>query len=294
VYAFKLFGKSDDALELLQMSSLAIPYAVSKTTRKRRAIVSPSATRLSKNTLLAYRSDWKRFKEWCGDTGVSHLSATPGDIISYLHCEKDRGCSPGFLTRKVAALLEGFKSAGVKSPTGSPEVKAAVAALNRLGKSRVRTVPVNSQIIERMAETCGDDLSGLRNKAILGLLFETGLGRTAVAAICADDISHVASETRISALGMETPITLPTDGLASKALNDWIEAAGIEDGPLFQSVNKAGRLMRGVALAGHSINRIVKNAAKDAGIDPERVSSRCITAAHRIKDMNATIDAAWQ
>ena len=68
----------------------------------------------------------------------------------------------------------------------------------------------------------------------------------------------------------------------------WLDAAGVEEGPLFRPVNKAGRVA-GSRLSARSMRNIVKRRAADAGIEG-RVSghSLWVGSAQSLRDRDAT------
>ena len=54
-------------------------------------------------------------------------------------------------------------------------------------------------------------------------------------------------------------------------LRRWMEAAGISEGPVFRSVNKAG-MVGSVALDSSAVPRLLKQLAKRAGLEPAAIS----------------------
>jgi site-specific recombinase XerD len=57
----------------------------------------------------------------------------------------------------------------------------------------------------------------------------------------------------------------------------WIEAAGVERGPLFRKVNRHGRL-EGTRLSGYSVAMIVKRTINEAGINPANFAGHSLRA----------------
>jgi integrase len=58
-------------------------------------------------------------------------------------------------------------------------------------------------------------------------------------------------------------------------LAHWLEASGIEDGPLFRPIRKGGTLID-ARLAGRSVAIVVKARAQAAGLDPSRFSGHSL------------------
>jgi integrase len=61
------------------------------------------------------------------------------------------------------------------------------------------------------------------------------------------------------------------------ALAEWLEAAGIEEGPIFREVDRGDRVGP-ERLSGRAVARIVKGAAQRVGIDPATVSGHSLWA----------------
>jgi hypothetical protein len=52
-----------------------------------------------------------------------------------------------------------------------------------------------------------------------------------------------------------------------RALQCWIEASGIVEGPLFRPIDRTGRISK-AALSADAVSVILKRRLKDAGCDP--------------------------
>ena len=62
-----------------------------------------------------------------------------------------------------------------------------------------------------------------------------------------------------------------------RALDDWFDASGIKDGPLFRSVDRHGNVGNR-ALSGEAVALIVKARAGAVGLDPTRVAGHSLRA----------------
>ena len=65
--------------------------------------------------------------------------------------------------------------------------------------------------------------------------------------------------------------------LAPKALRAWLQASGIQDGPIFRPINKAGTV-RPSRLTDRSVANIVKAYAERAGFDASAFSGHSLRA----------------
>jgi integrase len=64
-----------------------------------------------------------------------------------------------------------------------------------------------------------------------------------------------------------------------RVVQSWIEQAGITTGPLFQSINRHGRIQPG-RLSGIDVARVVKKLAERAGLDPAKFAGHSLRAGH--------------
>jgi len=76
--------------------------------------------------------------------------------------------------------------------------------------------------------------------------------------------------------GQETAIPRGTKLRPVKAVQDWLKAARIEDGPVSRSINRHGRI--GAALSAQSVALIVKRHFEGAGLDPHEFTGHSLRA----------------
>ncbi|RYY16664.1 MAG: hypothetical protein EON55_03905 [Alphaproteobacteria bacterium] len=84
------------------------------------------------------------------------------------------------------------------------------------------------------------------------------------------------SKTDQEGRGQEIAIPRGTKLRPVKAVQNWMEAAGIKDGPLFRSIDRHGTV--GAALSAQSVALIVKQHADRAGLDPRELAGHSLSA----------------
>jgi integrase len=128
------------------------------------------------------------------------------------------------------------------------------------------------------------DLRSKRNYAILAVLLGCGLRRGEVLALTAATIQLREEHWVIADLyGKAGHIrTVPIPSWVKAAIDSWTEASGIQEGRIFRSINKAGRIW-GNGMTPKVLWAIVKQAAKAAGIEklaPHDLRRTCARLCH--------------
>jgi len=244
------------------------------------------------NTRRGYASDWRAFESWCARKGAMVLPASAQTVASYLADRASSGgiaddddaprpLRPSTLVRHLAAISMAHRAAAFASPTQELLVRTTIAGIRRThGTAVVKKTPVLVGELCLLVPTLGDDLVGVRDRALLLLGFATALRRSEIAALDVSDLENVAegllvrvrwSKTDQDGQGREIAVghgaeagTCPV--LATRA---WIDRAHLVEGPLFRAIDRHGR-MREHRLSGKAVAAIVKRRVSALGLDPAR------------------------
>jgi site-specific recombinase XerD len=227
-------------------------------------------------TRRAYRSDFRIFEAWCRHRGVSGLPATPATVAAFLASDVEAGSRPSTLGRRVAAIRYAHRLAGHPVPTDDERVKATMRGIRRsLGTAPRKKAPATAERIIAMALSTGQDLKGLRDRALLLIGFAGAFRRSELVALDLEDLEEselgfkVAirhGKTDQEGVGQTIAIVRGSVACPVAALKAWLEAAGITAGPIFRSVRKGGTV--GDRLPDQSVADIVKAYAERVGLDP--------------------------
>ncbi len=249
---------------------------------------------LSEATRDAYQSDIGIFKSWCEARGVVPAPARPEVVASFAAWQADSGLKPSTISRRLAAIRMLHRASGLETPTNSEIVAATVRGIRREHHAPpAKKTAATSQVVLAMLDHVGDDMKGLRDRAILTFGFATACRRSELAALRVEDIREVnqglivrIARSKTDQLGQGHEIAVPR-GLRAcpvRALRTWLDAAGIEDGPLFRRVLKGGRVTED-AISPRTVASVVKNYAALAGLDGD-------FAGHSLRSGFATSAAA--
>jgi site-specific recombinase XerD len=241
----------------------------------------------SKNTVKAYRSDWRHFLTWCAGQGIPALPAEPKAVALYI-AELADEAKVSTITRRLAAISKTHQTAGFESPCAMRHAAVAevLSGIRRTkgtasqGKAALLTVH-----IRQLIQAVPDSRLGLRDAAILLLGFAGGFRRAELAAMKVEDVEFCEDGLKVTLRRSKTdqdgrgrsvgitygsnPATCPV-----RTLKRWLETAGITAGPVFRSVNKSGRI--GSSLSPQVVRLIVMRWSVAAGLDASKFSAHSL------------------
>ena len=199
----------------------------------------------AENTRRAYRAAVGRFTDWCAAHGQTALPATPETVAAFLAAEAGRGLAVNTLRLRHAALRYLHLLAGYPPPTASPLVSATFAGIRRAHRRPLRKK--TALVLEPLRATLSaipDTLPGHRDRALILVGFAAALrpselARLDIAALTRheDGIALLLPWRKNDQEAHGTTVWLPvgqTDLCPVTALEAWLAAAGITEGPLFR------------------------------------------------------------
>jgi site-specific recombinase XerD len=197
------------------------------------------------NTRRAYRAAVARFTDWCAAHRQTALPATPETVAAFLAAEAGTGLAVNTLRLRHAALRYLHLLAGYPPPTASPLVSATFAGIRRAHRRPLRKK--TALVLEPLRATLSaipDSLPGHRDRALILVGFAAALRPSELARL---DIASLTRHKDGIALFLPwrkndqeahgTTLWLPvgqTDLCPVTALEAWLAAAGITEGPLFR------------------------------------------------------------
>src|SRR5438445_1800065 len=238
------------------------------------------------STRKAYGTDFRLFEAWCATRSVAALPAAPETVAAYLAANAGTS-KASTLGRRIAAIRYAHKLAAHPLPTDAEGVKATMRGIRRThGSARVRKAPALAGKVIGMVATAPDKLAGLRDRALLLIGFGGALRRSELVALDVADIQETETGLLVTIRGSKTDqeragatIAIARGDVAcpAKALREWLEASGIEAGPIFRPIDKAGTV-RASRLTDRSVANIVKAYAGRAGFDASTFSGHSLRA----------------
>ncbi|MCI2061598.1 MAG: tyrosine recombinase XerD [Eubacteriaceae bacterium] len=142
--------------------------------------------RRSSNTQEAYRRDYLNFEEYMKTKSIYDLKDVSNtEIVSYLYKLKDEGKSAATVNRKLAslrALYTYMKKEGIVSRDPTEGIKSP-----RVGRKEIEYLTIEE--VDSLLALPDDSVKGKRDKAILELLYATGIRVNELVATDVEDIN---------------------------------------------------------------------------------------------------------
>src|SRR5262249_55574145 len=155
-------------------------------------------------------------------------------------------------------------------------VKATVRGIRRsIGAAPKRKAPAIAEIMRDMSRAAPAGLKGLRDRALLLLGFGGAFRRSKLVALDVADLEAMDEGLRVTIRrsktdqeGQGVTIAIIRGGgcCPVKALKVWLDAAGINEGPIFRPIRK-GAKVRDSRLTAKSVCDLVKAYADRVGLD---------------------------
>lgn len=220
----------------------------------------------SELTLKSYREDLEALTEYlveCAGQEPAPGAITTIDLRGYLAALHEAGYAKTTIARRLASLRSFFRF-------GQREGWAKTNPAKPLRNPRKpRSLPhfLSSEDIGRLLTAPSTKTNqGLRDRAILEVLYSAGLRVSELAGLSSGDIDLKSSALRVRGKGKRERVA-PVGSYALKALGDWLAVRNVSprekqgaDAPIF--VNKFGR-----RLTTRSIARMLEKYLRITGLD---------------------------
>jgi site-specific recombinase XerC len=241
------------------------------------ALIAAYQAASSPHSIRALKSDIEAFDAWCRRTSRIALPATAETVADYLDARAGKGSRPASLSRYKASIAKIHQLLDLKDPTSAPLVKLRLAAVRReKGAAQKQSRPLRFKgpvrdverdkarglNIRALLDSCGDDLPGLRDRALLSAAYDTGLRASELVAVAVEHIEEaIDPEARLLQIlrskgdSQGEGATAYLSPRTVAAIAAWTDAAEITAGPLFRRV-QVRRYKARAAVRGRPIDSI--------------------------------------
>jgi integrase len=228
------------------------------------------------STLRAYRADFACFYDWCLETAQESLPASPETVAAFIAHDAIKS-SPATLRRRLAGIRKIHRLLRLENPVDDEDVAIAMRrALRTKPRRQKQALGLTRALRDQLIAACPNTLRGKRDRALIAVGYDTLCRRAELVSFRRDDLSGLENGAMSILVrrakndpfgdGRFGFLTPPT----ARLLATWLDAAGIKEGFLFRRI--IGHWIGPNALHPYSVNRVLKEAAKEAGLAPKVVA----------------------
>lgn len=233
------------------------------------------------------------------------MPAMPETIVNYINDLAD-DAKANTVSRRITAISENHISAGYggrNNPAKDGMVRAAMAAIRReKGTFQRGKSPILLETLYLLADCFPDnDLVSLRDKALIFLGFAGAFRRSELVRIQWEELTFspqgliiFVPQSKGDQLGHGVTIAVPyapdKEICAVRALKAWLNASGIQSGPVFRPFTRAHGL-RNAQLSDKSVALVVKKYAKLAGLDEKQFAGHSLRRGFATSAAQYDVDA---
>ena len=174
------------------------------------------------NTLAAYRRDLRAYEAWLRPRGLTLGSVTEADVLEYVAALWASGRAPASVARALVAVRslhqflvdEGHVGSDPTGDVGAPKVPQ--------GLPKALT---EDDVAGLLGAVVGEDATARRDRAILELLYGTGMRISELVGLSLHDLALASNVVRVLGKGSKERL-VPFGRYARTALDEWLSASG--------------------------------------------------------------------
>jgi integrase/recombinase XerD len=217
---------------------------------------------LAKNTIMAYREDLSAYAAFLAKKGITSVSApTKNDIINFMLSQKDSGIGATSIARRLAAIRMFYRFL-VRERILRDDPTTLIDS-PKLWKKIPETLSVN-EIEALIAQPQMRSKQGIRDKAILEIMYATGMRISEVVNLKALDLNLEVGFLRCVGKGNKERV-IPLGKKAILAVSKYLQS--VRPGLLKNKTSDCLFISRlGSKISRQSLWKLIKRYAKEARI----------------------------
>lgn len=218
---------------------------------------------LSKNTVAAYRRDLSKFLHFLGVTNTEIGSASTSSIVEFSAELRRLGLSDSSIARHIVAIRSLYSF--LAKDQGISDIAKEINP-PKIPKRLPKSLTIAE--VEALINSNTDDVSGIRNRALIELLYATGARVSEIVQLDSADLSHGEGTLTVKVHGKGGKERLvPVGKFAQHALAQYLTRSR----PSLVKKNSENALFlnenRGTRLSRQSAWNIVMSSATRAGLE---------------------------
>jgi integrase len=235
---------------------------------------------MSAATRRAYLGDLRDFVMWGGTVPCAPM------VLARYVAERAARHRPSTVERRVVGIGRAHAACGLPDPSKSELVRAVVQGIRREHGGRQRqATPLMHEDLLALLDRLPNNARGARDRALILLGFAAAMRRSELVGVDVRDLRFTPqgmvvlvrrSKTDQEGVGREIAVPLGRTSVCPVAgLQEWLQVARIESGPVFRAVNMAG-VVSSERLSDQVVSMIVKRAVATIGLPAETYSGHSL------------------
>ena len=245
----------------------------------------------AKNTVRAYKSDFRDFGRFCSQNGFNSLPSEPKIVSLYLTHLSKKDLKMSTLKRRVVSIGVIHKLKGYYLDTKHPAIIENIMGIKRRRGSfqkGKKPLLINSLklIIDVIDKQNKSNMKKLRDRSIILIGFSGGFRRNEIVNLDYDDLDFVQEGLKINVKRSKTdqfgegfikalPYFDNSQYCPVVSLKKWIEISKINSGSLFRRFIKGSRLSEN-RLTDQTVALLIKENLELSGIDSKNYSGHSL------------------
>jgi site-specific recombinase XerD len=228
-------------------------------------------------TIRAYRSNFEFFIRFCDEHHLEPLPCKPTTLAAYIAHLANGNLKSASIRLAAVSVAAIHRFNRMNDPSKDPDVILELRRMFRkLGRHQNQAAAINQDVLETLIGVTDQTLRGFRDRALLLTAYDSLCRRSELAALRIQDMANVKSGT-----GMQIRLRkskadqdahgrwISLGGRTQIAIEEWLKVSKIDSGYLFRGITKYDTPTG--EIAGAQINRIYKQLASKADLDPQVV-----------------------
>ena len=229
------------------------------------------------STMRSYYTDVEIFLNWCNDQDLVPFPASVETVCRFLE-EQAPDRAPSTVRRRLYAIRKVHRLLRLDDPTHDEYINLTFRRIRRAKRTRPKQAKgMTRPYLNKFLAVQPDNPWGLRNRAMLLLGYELLTRRSELVALTTEDLEVLADGTMrvIIRRSKADPFGQGRVAFTSKstaaAVEEWLTWRGPEINFLFCPIYRGRAVNRDLSTT--TVKRLVKSAAKAAGLNPEEIDA---------------------
>jgi site-specific recombinase XerD len=239
----------------------------------------------SRNTRKAYKNDLKQYERFCLDEDLKPYPASKEVLALYVSYMTTK-FKTATINRRLVSLGSHHRRNGWADYTSDPQIKMLMNGVKRtLGTAQDRKRPLEDKDIIKLIYQMGDRLIDKRNKLLLLFGFIGAFRRSEIIGLDVADITFVQTGVKVHLNQSKTDqakkgadiyihYSENKDLCPVQHLQDYLAAAGINEGAIFRQINRHGQPLE--RMTGDGLSYALKQMAAIIGADPSQIGGHSL------------------